>query len=236
MISTKKFLVSSLAGLLLSCSTPPTGPDTDIVAVFDMTDKITVFPSADDLLLPFGLKHNPDQGLRIKVSTINDRDYNGSTVFTLPKEDAWESNSTLRKAAIHHLTDRLQKCLAVIQQSDTSSHSIIFRAVINQAIQLNKLTTKRKLMLIFSNLYENSNINFYSPSVLQTLHDNPKRLERQLEHEVPIPLLKGLEVWLIYSAANYRDNNHYVPIAKLYKSILEAHGAIVHIDTKFAVL
>jgi len=219
--------------VLFSCNTEPKIADTNLMTLFDISDRVNNLPSAIDLLMPFDLKNNPHQGIRFEASTINDRDYNNTTVLTLPKEDAWQSNSAIRKIAIQNFTTQLQSCINKIGQTDTTSYSVIFRTVVDHASKLAASKSKKKILLVYSNLYENSDINFYKAETQQQLHDSPKALIERLDKEAKIPSLKNIEIWLIYTPSSYKDNNHYSPIAKLYKAILEVHGAVVHIDTEF---
>jgi hypothetical protein len=219
--------------VLLSCNTQPPTLDVDMVIQFDMTDKVTMFPSADDFLSQLNLKDHPFQSIRIKVTSISDKDVNTTTLLILDKENEWESNITIRKAKIRHFRAQLQRCLTTIQQTDTSGHSIIYRPIIAQANRLASSGAKRRLLIVYSNLYENSDINFYNPSIIAMLKSNPKNIQERLEQQVALQPLNGIGVWLIYNPTSYRDNNHFRPIANLYETILLEHGASVHVDNKF---
>jgi len=229
-------IVLTISFVLLSCNTQPSAPDVAMTILFDMTDKVTSFPTSDELLSPLNLKDQPYQEIHIMVSTISDKDINNTTILSLEKEDEWASNITIRRAKIQHLKAQLQQCLTAIEHTDTSGHSIIYRAVVAQANGLAAMEAKHKYLLVFSNLYENSDINFYNPAVLHSLQRNPAAIQRQLEQEAALQPLNGLDTWFVYNAASYRDNNHYRPVASLYSRIFQSHGSTVHIGTKFQPL
>ena len=202
-----------------------------------MTDKVVAaFPSADEFISQLNLKEQPYQSICVRISTISDKDLNSATVLSLEKEDEWASNITIRRAKIQHFAKQLQQCLSAIQGADTSCHSIIYRAVAAQANRLAASPAKRKYLIVYSNLYENSDINFYNPGTLRVLQNNPNIIQQRLEQEVALHSLNGLDTWLIYNAISYRDNNHFKPIVALYQRILQAHGSTVHVDTKFQPL
>lgn len=219
--------------VLPGCNTQPLTLDDDTFVLYDMTDATSGLPSANDLLSAFDLKNNPYQSIRLNISTISEKDHNRTTCISLEHEEELQSNPVIREAKILHFGRQLQQCLNAIRNTDTSSHSIIYRAIAACANELASSTAKRRLLVIYSNLYENSDINFYHQRVLRQIQDSPDAVQHCLEREYSIQSLKGIEVWLIYNPASYQDNDHFRLIAGLYQRMLQSHGATVHVATQF---
>jgi len=216
--------------LCTSCNDSKQTLETDVTVVVDKTDKMTVYPTADEITSPLGLKNNPWQGLRFTATYISDKDINDVTVLTLDAENQWDGNILIRKAKVRHFVKQVQECLAGMKYTGTCPYSIIYRTIARQANGLTGSTAKRKLLLIYSDLCENdADLNFYDRKVMNRVKNNPQSIAVQLEATVPLNPLNGVQVWLLYSPGSFKQNNDYMPVANLYKQMLKAKGATVHI-------
>lgn len=217
----------------IACNKPSNPYDTAMTVMIDETDQLPVYPSAQTLLSPFKLTDNPWQGLQIRLVGITDKDVNTIKTISLPKEDRLTGNVTIRQAKVRRFVADLQTDLAHFDSTRNYSHSIIFRAIAQQATLLANSPSSRRYLIIFSNLRENSEVNFYNPQTLALLQRNPDVIEKQLEANSPLPSLGGTQVWFLFAPASYHQNNIYMPIARFYESVYKAHHAEVHIETQF---
>ena len=87
--------------------------------------------------------------------------------------------------------------------------------------------------MVYSDLMENDEISFYDPKILALLHIHPDTIRQRLEKGVSLHSLAGIDVWLLYDPASFKENNNYMAIANMYKQMLEAKGAKVHIEKTF---
>jgi len=218
-----------------ACNKSSNPYDTAMIVMVDETDPLPVYPTAQTLLAPFTLGENPWQGLQIKLVGITDKDINATETISLPKEDRLTGNITIRLAKVQRFSNELQSRIAVFDSIRTFPHSIIFRSIATQAASLANIPANSHYLLIYSNLIENSEVNFYNPKTLSLLARNPTMVEKQLEATAPLPNLKGLQLWLLYAPANYHQNNVYMPIARFYESVYKAHHADVHIANQFTL-
>ena len=226
-----------IVSILLSGCTQDRANDIDreIVCVIDQTDAMVLYPSAEEILAPVQLQTDPWQGIKITLTTISDKDINPETVLTLEKEQAWRGNLPIRKAKVRHFKEELHRFLAAMRKNSIAQHSIIFRAVAKQSNRLTKSTAKKRYLLVWSNLYEHNEMDFYDPIVINRMKSDPKNIQKQLVATFPLQNLKGINIWLLYQPASYKDNNGFMPIAAFYKHLFEAYGASVHIDNKFSI-
>jgi hypothetical protein len=223
--------------LLISCDDNKLLFDTDITIIVDKTDRMTAYPTADEITGQLGLKDNPWQGLRITTTYISDKDINDVTVLTLEAENEWSGNIMLRKAKIQHFIKQLQRSLTAMVNTGTCPYSIIYRTIARQANRLMSSQAHSKLLLVYSDLYENGpDLTFYDSKVLTRMQNNPQSIATQLGPTAPLRPLKGLQLWLIYNPSSFKQNNGYMVIAGFYQHLFNAHGAEAHIANKFVPL
>eukprot|EP01039_Chlorochromonas_danica_P016474 gene16474-19480_t len=146
---------------IVSCNTSPAIPDTDIAMLIDQTDTMTSYPSADGVTAPLGLQQNPWQGVRVRLAAITDKDINETTVISLDKESEWSGNRIIRMARVQRFKRQLAAQLATMKANHPCQHSIVFRTVARQAKALAASPCRNRYLLVWSDLYENDEVNFY---------------------------------------------------------------------------
>jgi hypothetical protein len=230
-----KYTTVAMSIVLIGCSKPSNPYDTAMTVMIDETDKLPVYPTSQALLAPIKLADNPWQGLQITLVGITDKDVNTIKTISLPKEDRLTGNVTIRQGKVRRFVADLQADLAHFDSTRNYPHPIIFRAIAQQATVLASSPSSNRLLIIFSNLRENSEANFYNPQTLALLQRNPDVIEKQLEANSPLPSLGGTQVWFLFAPASYHQNNIYMPIARFYEGVYKAHHAEVHIETQFTL-
>lgn len=221
--------------VFISCKKPSNSFDTAMTVMIDETDSLPVYPTSQALLAPFKLADNPWQGLQITLIGITDKDVNAAKVLSLPKEDRLTGSISVRRAKVQRFIRELQADLIRFDSTRSYSHSIIFRAIAHQATVLAERSFSNRYLLIYSNLRENSEVNFYNPQTLALLRQNSEIIEKQLEENSPLPSLNGIQVWFLFSPPTYHQNNVYMPIARFYESVYKARQAEVHVETQFSL-
>lgn len=219
---------------LSSCNFSSEAPviDSCNVIMIDTTDPLLVYPDIDQMEHVLKLEDNLWQGVEVHVGTINDRDVNSIHSMILPKENRITGNIQERQNRVGFfqldLVDALAKCRP--QNPPYLNHSIIYRTLVEQLNMLAKSTAKNKNLVVYSNLYENSDLaNFYDPKTFKILQNTPgKILGKFMDAEV-LYSLDGINVWLVYQPIDYQDNLHYMEVSKLYRDLFSAEGATVHI-------
>jgi len=231
MKSFNKFL-SFVVCLMLGCNSNPVQNVRSITLLIDKTDPAPG-PKAADITDQLRLNENLWQGMTIKIASISDRDLNDSKSIVLQPEDKWTNNITIRQAEINHFTKELGTALNEGNPTKALDHSIIYRNILNELNALSTSQAKERYLAIYSDLMENSDIDFYKGDTFQLLRKSPNKITKQLEQSGQLPNLSGIEIWLIYSPQTYEANNTYMVVARFYKHLLESHGATVHIEHSF---
>lgn len=229
------FIVVALSIVFSACDEQQTERfDTAETIMIDQTDPLPVYPTTPIILEPFQLKDNPWQGISIKIVGVTDKEVNRTETISLPKENEYTGNIALRTARVERFKQELTRCLASFDSVRNLPRSIIFRAVAQQASELAHTSAPHRLLLLYSNLEENSNVNFYEPGTLSLLQHDPAIIRKRLTEGVTLPNLAGVQLWLLYAPTTYKQNNIYMPIAHLYKQVYKEHRAEVHVESQFA--
>jgi len=231
-------LTSPLLAVCLwwGCGLQQSPHTTDICIVFDRTDSIRNYPTAQILLSPFDLAHEKFQGIHMVFTTISDKDLNGRIEIDLKSQNELTSNIVERDADIKRFTIRVQHTLDSMRNEPTCSHSIVFRTIAREANSLAVSRADNKYLMVFSDLYEaNDSVNFYHQNIQQQIRQHPDTVTARLERSLPLQRLGGVAIWLLYEPKSFADNNVFMPVATMYKHLFEAQGAQVHIATQFAV-
>ncbi len=221
--------------MLTACEQQNVDNDTVMCLMVDQTDPLTVKPEASTLLAPFRLKENPWQGITIKIVNVAATDVHRTETVSLPSENEYTGNLTVRTANIARFKDKLQRCLASFDCIHSCPRSIIFRSVQQEATLLARSTAPRRLLVLYSDLRENSNVNFYNPETLELVRRNPALVAKKLTENKGMPDLSGIHVYLLYSPASYKQNEVYMPIAHMYEQTYTARHAHVYIQSQFSM-
>ena len=202
----------------------------------DVTDSMTTaLPTTDELSTSLGLNVHPYESVRVDIATISDKDVTSTQTFVLDGESALASNGIVRNERVYAFISKVALYLTTLQTTTTKKHSIVYRQLVNSLNELANADAGTKSMLVYSNLYENADINFYDPEIRQAIKLNPQRVQMQLDATAKMGDLTGITISLLYNSSSYEDNNTFMPIAGFYKQLLEAHGASVRIQNKLSV-
>ena len=219
-----------------SCNPERASFDTEIAIVFDETDPLAAqYPTSEAITGPLGLHDNPWQGVRVTFTYISDKDVNEAETVTLQPENQWMGNIAIRKAEVSRFIGQLRHQLAAMKPAGICAHSIIFRTIAAQANRLALFGASHKLLLVYSDLVENSDLSFYDRRALEQVTQHPDKIISSLERTAPINNLSGIGVWLLYEPASYGDNNTYMKIAHLYRQVFTSKGAVTHIANTFSL-
>lgn len=172
------------------------------------------------------------QGYRYRQQIISDADVN-----PIYEEDLASSCEYLSN--IYDKTDEVQKFFSgidtALQKTKSvnlvKTHSSIYAPMVKELNHLSESTAKRKVLVIYSDMMENSYLaNFYEKSTIIKLQNTPEEIQQQFEKALPIGNLKGIEVNIIYQASNNEASRVFTIVSGFYKKLLEDKGAKVNIS------
>jgi len=234
----KNKLFISLICILTCCSCITSTTETfdkELIILLDKTDALSVKPDENHIYSSLGLNTNEYQGVRIIISTISDKDLNGSVTVSLPAESDWFSNKTIREARVVKFKNELhQKLDSIINEADTCRpHSIIYRSCVRQLELLASRPAKYKALIVYSDLMENSEVCFYDPYTFKSVRCTPHVIQKQLEQLLPLNDLTSINIFFVYDPDSYEDNGRFMACANLFDRIFQSKHAWVHIEPSF---
>jgi len=207
--------------------------NSDICVLFDRTDSIHINYEAINIASVCDFELSIWKSARVEIGGISDVSINSSKIFILPSENYFSGNPKIRELKVNKFNFDIRNALTQSASLCTSSlkHSIVFPTVISSLNMLSRRRTENKHLIICSNLLENSSaISFYDTATVNRIFIDPAGIRKELLIRLSIASLQNIQVWLMYTPQTHEENNLYMQIAnEIYKPILEAKGAIVHI-------
>lgn len=224
------FIILGLSSCLHSGSSSKVDEAHSIV--IDLTDPLPVYPDSNQIKNLLQLDENLWKGVEVSVGTITDTDINPVQTFVLPKENRLTGSFYKRQQQVAVFFGSPLNYIATCGPNGeaTLGHSIVYRTLAQHLAVLGRSTAKIKTLVVYSNLYENSDLaNFYDPKVLKQLKELPEGIQQRFEEAVALGDLSTIIIYLVYRPIDYQDNLHYVTVSGFFKKMFESHGATVQV-------
>lgn len=236
-----KLLITFIsAAILSSCSdTQPSTPATHVVLINDVTDSMLVRVDQHSLLQRFNLSLNKSAKVMFTYSEISDLRLSKTVSITLPSEsetNQQNSSSTpfFRQQKILAFFDTIRNLLISGKyENQTKGNSECFLTISKQLHFLAETESREKLMIITSDLQENSSIlSVYDKRFSKVTGD---KIDSIFEHTKLLPAnLRGITVIIIYQPVDRSDDLRFALMSEVYNRLLSKRGAhvIVQSDNK----
>ena len=125
---------------------------------------------------------------------------------------------------------QIDSAITLIQNHrSTMTASTIFKVLSEELNRLSGLNYAKKVLIINSDLMENSFINFYDDSTIQKIVESPEKVSELMLSKYPISDLTGIDVLIVYIPKDKEDNTRFEVLSGFYRNLLESLGAKVHI-------
>ena len=205
---------------------------TEVVVFSDITDKNMVQPQSEDILKLFDFDNNRWNGGIFRYSNISQVSLNQTEQTQIDAANQWLSNEFQREDEIKHFKKKVKNILDNASQvTHGKDNSSIYLPIANELNRLSKTKTEKKILLIYSDLMENTdNLSFYRKQDFSILKFNPNKTQVQLEKSVVISPLSGINVWFIYQPFNTKNDEDFQIVSQFYKKLLEDKGARVTVS------
>lgn len=226
-------IVLAFTALQMACDVSDS-TTTALVLVIDHTDPLTSQPS-DEIYTQLDLEKDIFQGVSITVTYLSDKDINRRIFLNLPASSPYKVNKQVRKAEVARFKTDLSKALNAPGVIPSKDHSILYRSIAKEINLLSNSKAQNRHLLVYSNLMENSELVFFDPGTLALINSKPKVIIQQLEAQTALKNLHGISISLIYEPSSFEDNNSYMSVARLYKTMFEAKGASTQIVQSFTL-
>ena len=203
--------------------------DKAIIIAIDYTDSLLLYPTSYDVLHYTRLDINPWQGVNLEIMGISDKDVNISKTFNIPSGNRLIGNIQQRTAIIEKFKLDVDQYLKKTQYKKELAHSIIYRTIVSCINRLSSMKSAEKQLVVYSNLMENSDMNFYDSTTFKQVLSNPKKVKQKIQSGIVIQNGKGIEVLFLYNPISFADNTTYRITSSFFKNILEESGVIIQI-------
>ena len=205
------------------------GTDKDIIIAIDYTDSLLLYPKTDDVLNLTGLDNNPWQGVKLEITGISDKDMNQSKSFYLPSQMRLTGNKQQRAAQVEKFSNEIGLYLKQVRYTKELNHSIIYRSLVQCLNKLALDKSKQKQLIAYSNLMENSDVNFYDTATFHQIQSDYLKVKHRIEIGSSFQNVAGIQTWLLYNPTSFEDNATFRITSNFFKQILEEKGVKVQI-------
>ncbi|MDP4103345.1 MAG: hypothetical protein Q8935_00210 [Bacillota bacterium] len=219
----------------------------DVIALVDITDQQTVLPQAESILKLYDFDSDRNIKASFSICSISDRQLNPQKDTYLPngsvtEKDNLQDDPYYREKQILSFYNGVRKDIndfIATNKNDTSlNHSECFRTIADELSDMKNNQARKKILLIFSDLQENSNLfDCYKTKDQELLDKKQGEVLKIFEQAHLLPNdLKGIITIFIFNPRNRKDDQHYMSMVSVYKKILKSRGAIVKVQANSDVL
>jgi hypothetical protein len=226
-------IILIVAGMILivSCTSKPTS-DTEVVLVRDITDSFLSKPKLDEITPLFGLENNQWQGATFRFMDITDVSYNHAYETSINSESKWFSNEFQRRKKVKTFYAEVSQILNTSEKEAVGKdNSAVYAPIAQELNRLSRCPSKNKILLIYSDLMENTNdLSFYDKQKFELLKTNPDVISKYFEALIPLQNLQGIKIFLVFQPNGMAEDEQFQIVSGFYKKLFESKGAVVSIS------
>jgi hypothetical protein len=211
-----------------------TTPETSAVLVLhDLTPEAPIVTLDVSVIKEiFDLEGSGRKGAFFKYTSISDTRYaNEVSTATLPGTDLLNYNKFNRNKSVKKFKAEIDAiCSEALGQKSNLPKSIIYKKVVDEINLLVDYPSKEKMVLVYSDLFENGKeLSLHRQVDQKLLMASPDTIKATLLSMATPKSLNGVRVFLICRPLEYEEELLFEMIAGIYKQILETAGAEVMI-------
>lgn len=212
-----------------SCSNSPKESIT-LSVLADKTDSLIPKPRLSHIT-SFLQDVKYEQGIRnFYFQSITDANVNTSFYATIPEADPF-GNSLQRSANIQKFYKQIDTLIATINEEQiTYTSSSILKPLLMQLERVHKTNTSHKVVLLYSDLLEASDVfNVYRKHNQQLLITFPEKVSEIVQSQLDIPNLEDVHLYIIYYPTDRLNNRLFEKMILVYKELFKNSGLKIHI-------
>ena len=227
--------------MVVSCNdnTSNTQSYMSVTILQDITDVHALQPDADAILALLNFSEDKSSAITFRYTEITDKVLVPAVEINLPDAASGEKNNRksealFREKAILYFFDTVRNTLrpSAIKDSISLKHSECFKMISGELTQLTHKKSIHKVLLVFSNLQENSSIlSVFNDTIKKQRDHNDSAIENLFEKTKLLPSkLHQITVLFCYLPVNREDDERFNRMVQVYKKVLEKRGAKVIIQ------
>lgn len=209
----------------------------DLAVIRDKTDPHLLKPDANSVLRLFNLSDNNSAGVNFRYHEIKDRTLVPVVILNLPSGTSRGKSDEpfSRERLIINFYDTIRKTLTDVNSNNDSSfldHSECFSTIAGELTILSQSNSQYKILLVFSNLFENSEIlSVYNNDTKKMLMKTPNKIKEQFEKSKLLPeKLSNVRIVFLFNPATREEDMEYMKMIEVYRMLLEPRGAKVTVQ------
>lgn len=206
---------------------------TNISILYDITDPLLRKPLLVDILTISNIDENIWQGLSVHIETICDMTTSDQWDFILPEENHLQVSRRFRLLTVANFKEKIMNRLTYLDSINNHTslkHSIIYEPIVKVSNKLSKIYGQFNYLLVYSNLMENSVVNFHNAKEFEVLKTQPIKIKQILIKEAKLKDLEGLKIYLLFKANSYEESNCYKIASHFFTSLLTEKSASVQLE------
>lgn len=237
----KQFISILVVCFLAACSKPKSSHPVHasrITVIYDITDSLKSIPLPEPILSLHDFESDQGQAANFRMVLVTDKLLNPTEEIHIDDEISGERNNTndevdYRQSIVLAYYDAVRRAITDFDKHYTSGtsikHSECFATIASELELLANSNASQKVLLIFSDLQENSGaFSCYTPQGQYLLQNNQEKVARLLlsRHSLP-DNLQGTTIYFVYNPATREEDIRFAEMFRIYKQLLHARGARV---------
>lgn len=212
--------------------------DQDIIVtvVGDITDSLACVPTASPILKLFDFQTNMNHSGTCRFALISDKKLNPIEEISIPDglksaRDNVNEQVDYREKLVHSFYGKVRRSMNNFPEkysiANTLNYSECFSTIANELNYLANSKARQKILLIFSDLQENTNdFSCYAPEGKELLQTDVDKVINLFLKETPLSdKLSGITVFFVYQPLSIEQDSNYAQMIALYKKLLTSRGA-----------
>jgi hypothetical protein len=201
---------------------------TSVYLLVDQTGDALALPSAESIYKLYDLRKRTERGAIFTLQSISDLEYAPSVTFSLDPQPFLLQNVGRRKKDINDFLSKISLSIAQVSlQPVGKSRSQIYAPLIQTLNTISAQDVDEKIVLVMSDLEENSSFSVYDNADLKLLLDNPDAVTKRLSQYGALGDMHNISVQFSYNASDYKDSQRYSLMASYFKRLIESKGGHV---------
>ena len=205
---------------------------TETVLLLDLTETYFEHISINDYKSNSGLSKDEFNGEEVRIQPITENGFNTIESFKISQvSEPLLGNTYIRRSEVKKYFNSIDSSLKKFKQGRAiRSGSVIFKILSEELNHLNRSKADKKVLIINSDLMENSFFDFTNSDNIGRIKNNPSEIEKLLTDKYPLSDLKDITIYIIYKPQNKWDSERFEIVSDFYKKLFESKGAIVNIS------
>lgn len=217
-----------LAVLVGACAKQNQHNTTIVSGLFDVTDKYISKPDATKIITFYDFDKDKWNGGTFNFSAITKVSLNPVAYNEVGEANPLLSNEFDRNKEIEQFKKKMTEEIARVEQTECGqSNSSIYQPMVVELNRLAHSVADRKILLVYSDLMENTTLVSYYHKDLTTLIREPEKLTEKLLKIQALDDLTGITIFFIYQPQDTKGDAVYNLVAGYYTSLFESKGAKV---------